>query len=57
MVVYVGAMSAWHGAEDLIEIATKFERDLRFLMVGKGLDMIEEKTAGEDQPDIELNGA
>ena len=44
VVVYVGAMSAWHGAEDLIEIATKFERDLRFLMVGKGLDMIEEKT-------------
>lgn len=44
VVVYVGAMSAWHGAEDLIEISTKFEGDLRFLMVGKGLDMLEEKT-------------
>jgi glycosyltransferase involved in cell wall biosynthesis len=44
VVVYVGAMSAWHGAEDLIEIATKFEGDLRFLMVGKGLDVLEEKT-------------
>ena len=43
VVVYVGAMSAWHGAEDLIEIAAKLEGDVRFLMVGKGLEMLEEK--------------
>ncbi len=44
VVVYVGAMSAWHGAEDLINIATKLEEDIRFLMVSKGLNMLEEKT-------------
>lgn len=43
MVVYAGATSAWHGAEDLIDVATKFEEDVRFLMIGKDLGILEEK--------------
>lgn len=47
VVVYVGAMSAWHGAEDLIEIANKLDEDVRFLMVGKGLDILEGESKEE----------
>ena len=42
VVVYIGAMSAWHGPEDLIDVATKLKEDVKFLMVGKDLDMLEE---------------
>lgn len=47
VVVYVGAMSAWHGAEDLIEIANKLDEDVRFLMVGKGLNILEGESKEE----------
>jgi glycosyltransferase involved in cell wall biosynthesis len=43
VVVYVGAMSAWHGAEDLIDVATKLNEDIRFLMIGENLGMLREK--------------
>jgi len=39
VVVYVGARSAWHGAEDLIDIAAKFDEDIRFLMIGGNLEL------------------
>jgi glycosyltransferase involved in cell wall biosynthesis len=42
-VVYVGSLSAWHGAEDLIEVATKLHEDIRFLMIGKNLEILGEK--------------
>ena len=43
VVVYVGAMSAWHGAEDLIDVAAKLNEDIRFLMIGKNLEILGEK--------------
>ena len=43
VVVYVGAMSAWHGAEDLIDVAAKLDEDIRFLMIGKNLERLGEK--------------
>jgi glycosyltransferase involved in cell wall biosynthesis len=43
IIVYVGSLSAWHGAEDLIDVAAKLDEDVKFLMVGKNLEMLEEK--------------
>jgi glycosyltransferase involved in cell wall biosynthesis/predicted nucleic acid-binding protein len=42
-VVYVGSLSAWHGAEDLIDVAAKLNEDIRFLMIGENLEMLGEK--------------
>ena len=43
VVVYVGSMSAWHGAERLIEIAARMkDMDVTFLIVGKNMEMMEE---------------
>ncbi|MFQ6072083.1 MAG: hypothetical protein ACE5KT_05200 [Methanosarcinales archaeon] len=42
VIIYVGEMSAWHGAEDLIDVATKLNDDVKFLMIGKNIKMLEE---------------
>ncbi|GEM_PF-1338757 len=43
VVVYVGSLSTWHGVEDLVEVATKLNEDIRFLMIGKNLEMLGDK--------------
>jgi len=41
VVVYVGSMSAWHGAEHLIDVAARIkDMDVTFLMVGKDVEML-----------------
>ncbi len=43
IVVYVGSMSAWHGAEHLIGVAERMkDRDVTFLMVGKDMAALKE---------------
>lgn len=37
VVVYVGEMSEWHGAEMLLDVAERLSEKLKFLMVGKQL--------------------
>jgi len=43
VVVYVGTSSAWHGAEDLIEVAAKLEEDVSVLMIGNELETLEDR--------------
>ena len=43
VIVYVGSLSAWHGAEDLIDIAAELASDVSILMIGKELAVLEEK--------------
>ena len=42
VVVYVGELSEWHGADLLIDIAEKVE-GVKFLMVGKNLELLREE--------------
>jgi glycosyltransferase involved in cell wall biosynthesis len=42
VVVYVGELSAWHGAEIIIELAERM-RDVTFLMLGKNLQLLSEE--------------
>jgi len=43
VVVYVGEISAWHGAEDLVHVASKLDENTRILMVGKNVELLKEK--------------
>lgn len=38
VIVYVGSLSEWHGVRDLIDIATKLDESICFLLIGKNLD-------------------
>jgi len=42
VVVYVGEISEWHGADLLIDIAEKID-DIVFLMIGKNLELLREE--------------
>jgi len=44
VVLYVGEMSAWHGAEDLVRVASKLDESTKILMVGKNVESLKEKT-------------
>ena len=39
VVIYVGELSEWHGADILIDVAEKIE-DVKFLMIGKNLELL-----------------
>ncbi|UZE92302.1 MAG: glycosyltransferase family 4 protein [Methanosarcinales archaeon] len=46
VVVYVGEMSAWHGAENLVHVASKLDQNIgskhQILMVGKNVESLKE---------------
>lgn len=42
--VYVGEMSAWHGAEDLVEVAGRLDENSRILIVGKNVELLKGKS-------------
>lgn len=43
VVVYIGEMSAWHGAEDLVHVASKLDENTKILMVGKNVELLKDK--------------
>ncbi|KKH47435.1 glycosyltransferase family 4 protein [Methanosarcina sp. 1.H.A.2.2] len=44
VVVYVGSMSSWHGAEHLIDVTVKLkDMNITFLLVGKDLEILKEE--------------
>lgn len=42
--IYVGEMSAWHGAEDLVAVAERLDENSRILVVGKNVELLEGKS-------------
>ncbi|UYZ40652.1 MAG: glycosyltransferase family 4 protein [Candidatus Methanospirare jalkutatii] len=40
VVVYVGEMSEWHGADMLLDIAEKLKEEVKFLLLGKQLEKL-----------------
>jgi len=40
VVVYVGEMSGWHGADMLLDIAERLEEEVKFLLLGKQLEKL-----------------
>ncbi|MDI6888786.1 MAG: glycosyltransferase family 4 protein [Methanocellales archaeon] len=43
VVIYVGEMSAWHGAEDLVQVASKLGENTKILMIGKNVELLKER--------------